>query len=291
MSNRTAVFIADPLYQLKRESDSSLALAQSAERSGMKVYWTHPKDLEFKSGEVWASLSDLQEKSFLNANLETFDLVFIRKDPPFDTDYIQLCWLTSLLKKPLIVNRPEVLLNFHEKLIPFFALKEGVLQPDEVIDTYLGKKYQGTFPRIAKPFLGHGGEGVRRVESQNELIEGDLIQPILEEVKLTGDRRVLFWNGELLGHFSRIPPQESYISNLAQGGTAKLTALTPKEENIIQRLGRFLMQKQILFAGADFIADKVSEVNITSPTGLRTLEKMAGINLADRIIQSCIKML
>jgi glutathione synthase len=227
-----------------------------------------------------------------------FSSVWIRRDPPFDSAYLSLCWLLALEEKhTLFVNRPSVLVRYHEKLLPFEAMAQGFLKATDLVPTHIGDAASarsflqvGAWKEaIRKPFFGFGGSDVKRfsVESggalprENEL---ELTQPFLTEVTRIGDRRIFFLGGKQIGDFVRMPKQGDFVSNIAHGGSGHCIAMKKAEKEVASRLGKFLKKAGIDFAGADMIGSKVSEVNITSPTGIRSYAGISGIDLAPQIL-------
>src|SRR5262249_54397303 len=158
-------------------------------------------------------------------------------DPPFDGEYVRLCWLLALGEsKAWMLNWPSLLLRYHEKLVPLEALAQGFLRQEDLIPSHIGAhesavefvQRNGFKDVVAKPFLGFGGAGVQLLKAEEFIgrggkrgeVEDLLVQPFREEVKRQGDRRVFFLDGEILAHFVRKPKEGGFISNLAQGGTA-----------------------------------------------------------------------
>lgn len=303
------LFVADPVEKLNVAGDSSLALLRSALKRGHEVHWAVGEDVEFvgDSVAVWAQRvlecaedapPRLEGRKF--HPITAMKAVFIRKDPPFDAGYVKLCWLLALAEKKVwMLNPPSVLLRYHEKLVPLEARAQGFLEKDDVIPTHIGDvtRAQELMARlqvakvVTKPFLGFGGGNIELHEAAEfqALKAGNtkdfLAQPFREEVLKFGDRRVFFLEGELLAHFVRRPKAGGFIANLAQGGTAVSEPLTTREKEVIERLGRFLKSAGILLAGADLMGPLVSEVNITSPTGLRSLHQLDGKDYSDTILE------
>jgi glutathione synthase len=302
------VFLADPAQKLKPKGDSTLSLVRAALRGGWKVSWALDEGVEFRGDRLglWSQtcvrcdvdgLPELRDWAFLWA--DELDALAIRKDPPFDAGYLQLCWMLALVEPHLfMLNRPSLLARYHEKLVPLEAVAQGFLLADDIIPTHIGRRdtardfveAHGLKKILTKPFLGYGGNGVELqtreafMATKGSEREDILIQPFLEEIYDRGDRRVFFLDGELLGHFVRLPKAGGFISNLAQGGTAVARPLDAAEKKVLQRLGKFLKAAGIHLAGADLIGSKVSEVNITSPTGLRSLEALDAHDYADDIM-------
>ena len=301
------LFIADPLEKVRPQSDTTLVLIQEAVKRGHEAFWATDRDVQLASSVVFVSakkcvaapkdvLPKLEEAEAIP--LVEWDGVFIRKDPPFDESYLKLCWLLALEEKAVwISNKASVLIRYHEKLLPFEAVASGHLTHEDIIPTFLGNlkeaqrfvREQGMDKVIAKPFLGYAGGGLQLFEAKEFLqqssgLEGSLIQPYQKAIS-EGDRRVFYLKGAIVGHFMRMPEKGGYISNLARGGTAVSKPITGNEKEVLEKLGKFLNECQIHFAGADVIGGRVSEVNITSPTGLRALEKLEGKHVGGAIIE------
>jgi glutathione synthase len=190
------------------------------------------------------------------------------------------------------------LLWHHEKLIPFEAVVQGFLEKRDVVATHIGAvgvegflSQEKASEFVVKPFFGFAGHGVKLVD-RNQLLKelqkdenkDALIQPFLSEIHDRGDCRVIFVNGEALGHFTRYAPKGEFISNLAQGGRPEKLTLNEKEKQVIEKLGRFLKASGIVFAGLDMIGARVSEVNITSPTGLVNLIDIGGRDCSEDLL-------
>lgn len=310
------LFIADSLEKVNLKSDSSLALAESAIQQNWEVFWCEAKNVHFINEDIilnkvyeinHVSLTDIRFSLIKQklVSFATFDFCFIRKDPPFDEGYKDLCWILATQAKVKIINPPEVLLAYHEKSLHWRALADGVLQKHHIISTCLSADLEVieeyckinedilSNGLVCKPWLGHGGEDVQLFDSipkfidslqqqkkANKLIPKYLIQPYLAEIQTEGDRRVLIANGKVIGDFVRLPAQGKIASNLAQGGTAILREMTQEQRIICEELGKFLKNKNIFLAGLDLIGTRIGEINITSPTGLRTYESLTGKNIA-----------
>ncbi len=304
------LFVGDPIPKLNPQGDSSLAMVRAAQNQEAVCSWVTPDNLWQRGPDIWAAAEELEpfKKDRLpgttgsqKRRLSDFDAIFIRKDPPFDTDYVRLCWSVALYDKQVFqFNRAQLLLEFHEKMLPFEACRQGFLNEEDLIPTFVGAisraeswaKEFGYDELVAKPYLGHGGESITRIRlgdlSKSVFSQTMMIQPLQKEISEVGDRRVLYLQGKILGDFVRVPKAGSIVSNLAQGGSAIHRPMTPKEEAVAKQLGDFLLQEGIFFAGSDMIGAKVSEVNITSPTGLRSLEKLYGDDHAGQIALAVI---
>jgi glutathione synthase len=296
------LFVADPLDKLNPAGDSSLVMARAALRRGHEVFWATGSDLTYALDGCLVQASRLQTAAEPAKTLRVRDFqgIFIRKDPPFDASYVRLCWLLALEEKRVVQFNPaSLLLRYHEKLMPLEGLAQGFFEPSDLIPTFIGARAEAldyfgakrVDQVVTKPFLGYAGKDVELQDleafRQSATTDPDrVLQPFAAEVRTKGDRRVLFLDGNVLGHFVRLPPKGGFISNLAQGGTAKATPLPPEEVKLAEKVGRFLKAAGIVFAGADFIGSHVSEINITSPTGLKALEALHGDDGGDAIIQA-----
>jgi glutathione synthase len=295
--------IADPLRKLKPKTDTSLALVREAIMRTHTVHWCTAEDLYLWHGRVFARVDEISgcaEQSLPVVEtvkepqpINSYDGVWIRKDPPFDNSYLSLCWLLALEENNVpMLNKPSLLLRYHEKMLPFEALEKGFLREEEVIPSFLptGRRLQvpADFPQgesVTKPWLGHGGEDVRKLDSPKSPEPYFFLQPLQKEVTRTGDRRIFFLNGEIIGSFARMPAEGDIRANLAAGGHGVMREMNKKELEVANRLGDFLKEIGIEFAGADMIGEKISEVNITSPTGFQTFYELGGRRLAPLYLQ------
>lgn len=330
-STSPVLFIADPLHALKIASDTSLAFAEGALSLGRSVYWCEPQDVSVFGTEIriqhptrLISVSTAEvkhERCTQPLPLSFFSHAFVRKDPPFNDNYRDLCWMLASQHTTRIANAAEALLSFHEKAVQWRAASEGFLGEDNLISTCVSadpqlllefahseiKKQNSTEASarfVLKPWLGHGGEDVHLLKSfseleahlkklgttpQGALQEKQMLQPFLPEIHSEGDRRVLIVCGKVIGDFVRFPASGRIESNLAQGGRAEVVPMNASQLALMESLGQFLVKHDIGFAGADLIGNRVSEVNITSPTGIRTVEKFNGCALAAKVMESLLE--
>ena len=306
------LIISDPIETVSPRSDTGLSMLRGALARGHHVFWTTPKWVHFWQDDVhcraWRATGcqdhelPAMETSAVNQGLADFHTVWIRKDPPFDEAYMSLCWLLSLVRdRTLIVNDPNLLLLHHEKILPLQAHAEGFLRADQIIPTWVGRNQDlappANFPdgmTICKPWLGFGGRDVSLhpdvATAFASRSRGDfhVLQPFQQEVKESGDRRVFFINGEYKADFVRMPKSGSIVANLAQGGHAELRPLSKTEESLTADLAAFLHKHKIMIAGADYLGGRLSEVNITAPTGFETLRELGGRDLREEFVE-CIE--
>jgi len=314
-----ALFVADPVETLKPASDTSLLIACEILHRAHQVWFTEISQLSWEGGDLWAECHEaaaaepykLPElgKTFSEL-IRTFDFIFIRKDPPFDENYVKLCWLLAPFEKKIrMINQPSHLLRYHEKMLPLEGLSRGFLKKEHLISTCITSQFgeavefveeQSDVEEIVvKPWLGYQGGDVFVIARKNFFEEGRrffsdvsktwIIQPCQAEVRTEGDRRVFFFQGRYIGDFVRLPQTGSIVSNLARGGTALKREMNSKELELTERLEKWLKETRIFFAGADYIAGRVNEVNITSPTGFASFEKLYGRSLAKEIVDQILE--
>jgi len=232
--------------------------------------------------------------------LNDFDQVWIRKDPPFDLNYVSLCWLLMQYENIIpFINPPSRLIAHHEKFIPLQAVKEGFLKGHQIIPTWKPTKGfrfpPGDFPSgvtISKPWLGHGGIDIQRWDSleialgsfPDENISNTVFQPF-DPAIYEGDRRVFFINGKIVGSLLRLPKKGSFISNLSQGGEGILKEMDSNETDLCNQLSKFLVKHHLFIAGVDLIGNRVSEVNVTAPTGVQQIKNLGGPDIAEEFLK------
>lgn len=291
------LIIADPVESLTAETDSGLSMLREALRRGHDVSWATPKDLRLyqddlhvRAARVGACDDEARptlEKTDEGIRVETFDGVWIRKDPPFDLNYLSMCWLLALVEPTVpMINSPELLLRYHEKLLPHEATRAGLIKKDELVPTFMvtgeGHHIPRDFPAgeiVSKPWFGYGGSEVEKWGSIQEALDAaygpeealTLFQPFLSQVIDSGDRRVIFINGEYAGDVVRIPQPGSIRANLVQGAKAERREMTAQEKDLTTRVGQFLKSIGIQLAGADYISGRLTEINITAPTGFEAI--------------------
>lgn len=299
---------SDPLAGLNPDFDTGIALAREGLKRGHSVDWAETSEFRHlgHSLEVKGKkLAPFDEGKLPSAqahgawkNCRDYDVILIRRDPPFDAAYISMCWLLSLLDNDVVIqNPPGTLLKFHEKLLPHQMVASGYLNEDQVLPIYLSPKSENLEARvpgrwISKPWLGHGGRGLQSFDSFEGARSGSggdaehwmILQPLVERISEMGDRRVFFFNGQNVGNFVRVPKAGSIESNIVRGGSAVLRDLSEKEQKIIPGVERFLRDHRILLAGADVLDEKLSELNITAPTGLSLLKKFSGRDIREEYL-------
>lgn len=293
----------DAIETLKYQSDTSLFLAIEAQRRGHELHYYQPNTLSLVDGKLAARTYLLQIKNYENFSykldleiqtfLEDFDVILVRQDPPFDMRYITSTYfLEHVPSKTLILNNPTALRNCPEKLLitHFPELCPPTLITEDIKSIVDFQKQIGAV--VLKPLYRHGGQNVVYIDESGlncvpvaqsllELLKAPLIvQKFLPGI-YQGDKRVFMLNGKAMGCFRRVPAAGDIRSNLVAGGRAVPDILNEKDLEICQKIGPVLKKQGILLAGIDIIGNYVTEINITSPTGLVMFEKLTGINLAE----------
>jgi len=304
MSKKVA-FQMDPMEAVNIEGDSTFHLAMEAQGRGHEIYYYTPSKLAFEDGKVTAKGQkmilrreirnhvDLGEVQYLD--LHEFDVVWLRQDPPFDMGYITTTHLLDFLKPDtLVVNEPFWVRNYPEKLL---MLQFPNLIPPTTIARDLDtlKAFRTVHSDvIVKPLYGNGGAGVfrlppddRNIASLHELFtsintEPLIIQKFLPDVS-NGDKRVILVDGEAVGAINRVPAAGETRSNMHVGGRPEKVGLTARDLEICAAIGPTLREKGQVFVGIDVIGDYLTEINVTSPTGLLELQRFDGTNVAGLI--------
>jgi len=306
------VFVMDPVAGINPNSDTTFALMLEAQAQGHRVDHCLPTDLFLAGGTVHAqvrlarmareatppiALGDAED-----VDLEQVDAVLVRTDPPFDSNYL---WTTLLLEnlrgKTLVVNEPRGLREANEKL---YACHFPELMPETLVTSHRERiksfVSQVGGRAVIKPLDGAGGEGVMA------LVEGDpnlraiidtvthnakrvaMVQRFLPEYK-QGDKRILLLDGEPIGAVLRVPAGSDIASNLRMGGSAVSSVLDDKDRRIIETLAPRLREDGLYFVGLDVIGGYLTEVNVTSPTGIQQISRLNDENVPERVIHWLVK--
>ncbi|RKF16004.1 glutathione synthase [Roseovarius spongiae] len=298
-------FQMDPIGPVDIDADSTFRLAEEAQARGHEMFYYLPEHLAYDEGRVTARGRPLRvqrvrgDHAILGeetvVDLGEFDVVWLRQDPPFDMFYITTTHLLDRLAPgTLVVNDPFWVRNFPEKLL---ILDFPELMPPTTIardlDTIRAfKDRHGDV--ILKPLYGNGGAGVfllsetdRNLASLHELFTGFSREPLIVQKFLPdvarGDKRVILVDGEAVGAINRVPAKGETRSNMHVGGRAEKIALSERDREICARIGPRLREKGQVFVGIDVIGDYLTEINVTSPTGIQELERFDGINVAAKI--------
>ena len=295
----------DPIARINIRGDSTFALLLEAQKRGHSLSYYTPDKLSLNGAELVApvqilSVQDEEGDHFTLGEprrevLSVFDVILLRQDPPFDLAYITSTHLLERLQpKTLVVNDPASVRNAPEKL---FVMNFPQLMPPTLISRDLDeinafRDEHGAV--VMKPLHGHGGAAVFRVMPQDmnfgslfdmfsvTFREPWVIQRFLPEVK-HGDKRIILVDGEFAGAVNRVPAADDLRSNMVRGGAAKATDLTDREREICAALGPALREHQLLFVGIDVIDGYLTEINVTSPTGIRAVARLGGPDIAAKI--------
>lgn len=291
-------FQMDHISTLKIAGDSGFALMLEAQARGHTLYHFTPDRLAMRDGDVFVNaepvtVRDVAGDHFTLGERERIkvsdlDVVFMRQDPPFDLAYITATHLLERVHpKTLVVNDPASVRNAPEKL---FVTLFPELMPPTLITRDRGEidAFRREFGDIVmKPLYGHGGSSVFRL-TKEDLNYGSLydlfavtfrepwvIQQFIPGVK-HGDKRIILIDGEFAGAVNRVPAPDDLRSNMVRGGAAKATELTEREREIIARIGPELSSRGLLLVGIDVIDGRLTEINVTAPTGLRAIKRLGG---------------
>ena len=295
----------DPVEAVNIDADSTFRIALEAQARGHSLFYYTPGRLAYREGRVLArgwplDLRPERGNHFTlgpetEVDLGAFDVVWLRQDPPFDMGYITTTHLLDMIHpKTLVVNDPFWVRNYPEKLL---VLRFAQLTPPTLIARDLAaiRAFKATHGDIIlKPLYGNGGAGVFRLDpndrnlaSLHELFIGINREPLIAQkyvpAVVKGDKRVILVDGEPVGAINRIPAAGETRSNMHVGGRPEKVGLTDRDREICAAIGPVLREKGQVFVGIDVIGDWLTEINVTSPTGLQELERFDGTNAARRI--------
>lgn len=301
----TVAIQMDPIESVDINGDSSFVLALEAQARGHTLYHYGPQDLSFLDGKIIARARPLEVRrehgnhfalgAAERIDLATTDVVLMRQDPPFDMSYITATHLLERIHpQTLVVNDPVSVRNAPEKI--FVTHFDGVLPPTLISsDIQEMKEFRAEHKDIIiKPLYGNGGAGVFHLKPGDENLtvihelfnefyrEPMIIQRYLPEVR-NGDKRIILIDGKPVGAINRVPQEGESRSNMHVGGQALKTGLTPREEEICEMIGPSLKEQGLIFVGIDVIGDFMTEINVTSPTGLQEINRYDGVKLESGI--------
>ena len=292
----------DPIEKIDLDFDTSFLLAKEAQDRGYEIFYYNPKDLEYKNRSIFAlghfvELFKNKNKyyNYLSSkkeifNLENADVILIRQDPPFDMNYITSTYLLEkLLSSTTVLNNPSSIRNSSEKIYPLefekFMAPTIITQNIASIKEFLLEHKD----IVTKPLYGNGGEGIYRSRIENNKLQGidesktNLNEPIIVQKYIPeiieGDRRIILIDGEYAGSVARIPEKNNLKANFHAGGKPQKTELIRKDEEICNALSKDLKLKDLFLVGIDVIGDYLTEINVTSPTGLKQINLLNKIKL------------
>jgi glutathione synthase len=295
----------DPIETINIDADSTFALALEAQRRGHTLHHYLPRQLTLTDGRLTARARPLEVRRERGRHftlgapetlaLAQMDVILMRQDPPFDMAYITATHLLEHVRdEVLVINDPVSVRNAPEKL---FATHFPGLMPPTLItsdrDAIMEfRREHGEI--ILKPLFGNGGAGVFRLgpadENLNALLElftqiyrePIIVQRYLPEIR-QGDKRIILVDGEAVGGVLRVPPAGEARANLHVGGTAVKTVLTAREHEICAAIGPTLKEQGLVFVGIDVIGDYLTEINVTSPTGIQEINRLDGVALETKV--------
>lgn len=310
-------FIIDPIQKLDPGHDTSVALIEAAQQLGHEVWITQAESLSVVNGQAWAVLQRVQltpvelvdgrwlitlpwfelGESVFQA-LEIMDAVFMRTDPPVTIPYLYATYILDYInpEKTLVINSPQGIRAANEKMYALQfteVIPETIVTPDKlVIRQFVEKKGAA----VLKPLGGKAGEGILFLEpgdrNFNSLIELSTLQgrvPVMVQEYLPaakeGDKRIILLNGEPIGAVNRVPTGKEFRGNMAVGGQAVVTEISDRERDICAQVAPVLQKDGLIFVGLDVIGGYLTEVNVTSPTGVREVDRLSGTQLGYQVIQ------
>ncbi len=310
-------FIIDPLSKLDPGHDTSVALMEAAQELGHEVWATQAEKLSVVNSQAWALLEEVKltpvelvEGRWLVSedwytsgggvwrSLQEMDAVFMRTDPPVTVPYLYATYILDYInpEKTLVINSPSGIRAANEKM---YALQFKDVIPETIVSqdkAVIRKFVEDKGAAVLKPLGGKAGEGILFLEpgdrNFNSLIEVStkqgrepvMVQTYLPEAK-EGDKRIILLNGEPIGAVNRIPTGNEFRGNMAVGGRVAVTEITPQEQKICATVGPKLRQDGLYFVGIDVIGGYLTEVNVTSPTGIREIDRLNNVHLAKQVIE------
>lgn len=292
----------DPIERINIKGDSTFALLLEAQSRGHALSYYTPDRMAQVGDRLFARVEPLSVRDKAGDHftlgeaertpLDSFDVILLRQDPPFDLSYITTThMLERIHPRTLVVNDPAEVRNAPEKVLvtsfPQLMPPTLITRDKEEIKAFRAEHHD----IVMKPLYGHGGGGVFRI-TRDDLNFGSLydmfaatfrepwvIQKFLPAVK-QGDKRILLVDGEFAGAVNRVPAEDDLRSNMVRGGSPKATDLTPREREIIETLKPTLKSRGLIFVGIDVIGDWLTEINVTSPTGIRAVKNLGGPDAA-----------
>ncbi|MDP5338777.1 MAG: glutathione synthase [Nodularia sp. (in: cyanobacteria)] len=309
-------FIIDPIHQLDPCHDTSVALMEAAQILGHEIWVTQANLLSVVDSKAWAILQQVElvrvqlvEGLWIAANpwyklsapsftsLEAMDAVFMRTDPPVNDSYLYATYVLDYIdqNKTLLVNSPSGIRGANEKMYALQftnAIPETIVSADkDLIRQFLEAKGAA----IIKPLGNKAGEGILFLEPSdrnfNSIVELSTLRgrlPVMVQTYLPkakeGDKRIILLNGEPIGALNRLSSGSDFRNNMAAGGTVAPTTITPREYEICTELAATLRQDGLIFVGIDVIGGYLTEVNVTSPTGIREIDRLDGTRLGEQVI-------
>jgi glutathione synthase len=310
-------FIIDPIHLLDPCHDTSVALIEAAQILGHEVWVTQANLLSVVGGKALGVLQQVElvpvqlvERRWVAANpwyqlsdssltsLETMDAVFMRTDPPVNDSYLYATYILDYIdqNKTLLINSPSGIRGANEKM---YALQFTKAIPETIVSAdkqFIRQFVEAKGAAILKPLGNKAGEGILFLQSSdrnfNSIVELSTLQgrvPVMVQTYLpeakAGDKRIILLNGEPIGALNRLSSGTDFRNNMATGGTVAQTEITPRENEICTQVAERLRQDGLIFVGIDVIGGYLTEVNVTSPTGIREIDRLDGTHLGYQVIQ------
>jgi len=289
----------DDIKTIDYAYDSSFMIGLEGQKRNYELFVYHPNDLFLDLGIVKANgfyieLIDQDTDYFklisdkIEIELAEFSFIFLRQDPPFNMHYITSTYLLDCLpKNTIVINNPTSVRNCAEKILPFkfkeFMPPTLISQKVDDINIFLNIHKD----IITKPLYGNGGEGIHRskdghlegLDTDKQYFELPIMaQKYIPEI-INGDRRIIFIDGDYVGSVARIPSKGSIKANFHAGGVAKKTELVYRDKEIVETIGKELKELDLFFVGIDIIGNYLTEINVTSPTGIKQINKLNNVKL------------
>ena len=304
----TLAFVMDPPATMNPDADTTFAFMLEAQSRGHRLLYADPADLGVDHGQVRGRVTPI---SVRRGSVPCFELgeprvvhlddvahvAFQRKDPPVDVEYVVATQVLSLCRRTLVLNRPEGILVANEKL---YALHFPELMAETIVTRHIAEllEFMGEMggEMVVKPLDGRGGEGIFHVgasdRNRNSILEQStrfgtrrvMAQRFLAEIAKGGDKRILLLEGEPLGALLRIPSEREVRANLHVGGRAVRTEIGPADRRIVERIGPRLRSDGLFFVGIDVIDGRLTEINVTSPTGIQEMGRLDGVVYEKRVL-------
>ncbi len=313
VASRRMAFVMDPIENESFSASTTLILMLEAQRRGHEILYIDPMDLGIRNGQASARVTPITlDRARASVSRgeprnvildEEIHVAFQRKDPPVDREYVITTQILGSCRKTLVLNRPNSIIAYNEKLL---ALHFRELMPDTIVTLSIAElrdfmaKMGGEM--IIKPLDGKGGEGIFHVVEGEKNISSILEQATAFQTRHTmaqrylpavrqGDKRILLLDGEPLGALLRVPAASEARANLHVGGRADRTDLDAADRRIVERIGPMLRAEGLFFVGIDVIGGLLTEINVTSPTGVQEIDRLDGVMLERHVLDRVEAML
>ncbi len=307
------LYVMDPLDRIDVNGDSTFMLMLEGCRRQAPVYACTPGDLYAKGGRCWARCArvHVQEDPLLlsaeekmEEDLGTFDVVWMRKDPPFNINYIFTTYLLDLVPpQTLVLNRPASLRDANEKMV---VLRWPELGPKTLVTHEISRAFDWVNAApgkvVLKPWDGNGGRGIVVTEQGDHNLRAMLetltdeqrryivLQQYIPEI-VHGDKRIILIDGEPVGWFNRIPGADDHRGNMHVGARVEACELTARDKEICSKLGPWMKNSGLMFVGIDIIGPYLTEINVTSPTGIQEVRTLMGLRIEQMLVDAVEKTL